>query len=174
MTVVESGTVYASSMNQRRALVAISAAQLAAGVAGQLIALRDRRPFDIALLRLRGEPDNVLKDSWLSGTGLSAPIDMLASQAVATIRLATAPSPVATRFLGAMGALMACGYLVEREFRSAFTPSGLDPTVTPVAAAGFALSVAMARTGLQPLPRTRDRRIVEAAATEVRGAGRRG
>ena len=161
-------------MSERRALVAISAAQLAAGVAGQVIALRDRRSFDIALLGMRGEPENVLKDSWLQGTGLSAPIFMLATQAVATTRLATAPSPVATRTLGLMGALMACGYLVEREFRSAFSPAGLDPAVTPVAAAGFALSVAMARTGLQPLSRTRDRRIVEAAATEVRGAGERG
>jgi len=161
-------------MSWRRALVTISAAQLAAGVAGQLIAVRDRRSFDIALLRWRGRPENVLKDSWLLGTGLSAPITMLTTQAVATIRLATAPSPVATRILGALGAAMTCGYLVEREFRSAFTPSGLDPTVTPVAAAGFALAVAMARSGLRPLPRTRDRRIVEAVATEVRSAGRRG
>jgi hypothetical protein len=161
-------------MSRRRALVAISAAQLAAGVAGQLIALRDRRSFDIALLRWRGDPENVLKDSWLQGTGLSAPIYMLATQAVATTRLATAPSQLATRYLGALGALMACGYLVEREFRSAFSPTGLDPAVTPVAAAGFSLSVAMALTGLQPLPQARERRIVEAVAMEVRGAGRRG
>ncbi len=121
-------------------------------MAGQLVALRDGRSFDIALLRWRGEPENVLKDSWLQGTGLSPPIYMMATQAVVTTRLATAPSPVATRFLGALGALMACGYLVEREFRSAFSPSGLDPAVTPVAAAGFALSIAMAKSGLRPLP----------------------
>jgi hypothetical protein len=135
-------------MSERRALVLVSAAQLAAGVAGQLIAVRDRRSFDIALLRWRGRPQNVLKDSLLLGTGLSAPVTMLVTQAVATIRLATAPSPVAARTLGVLGAAMACGYLVEREFRSAFSPAGLDPTVTPVAAAGFALSVAMARSGL--------------------------
>ena len=105
-------------MSRRRALVAFSAAQLAAGVAGQLIALRDGRSFDIALLRWRGEPENVLKDSWLQGTGLSAPIYMLATQAVATTRLATAPSPVATRTLGVLGAAMTCGYLVEREFQA--------------------------------------------------------
>jgi len=140
-------------MSRQRALVAIAAAQLAAGVAGQLIAVRDGRSFDIALLRWRGKPENVVKDSWLLGTGLSAPISMLATQAVATVRLASAPSPVATRVLGALGAAMTCGYLVEREFRSAFSPSGMDPTVTPVAAAGFALSVAMARSGLQGIHR---------------------
>ena len=46
---------------------------------------------------------------------------------------------------------MTCGYLLEREFRTAMTPAGLEPVVTPVAAAGFALSIAMARSGLQPL-----------------------
>ncbi len=144
-------------MSRRRALVAISTAQLATGVAGQLIAVRDRRSFDIALLRWRGEPENVIEDSWLLGTGLSAPISMLATQAVATIRLATAPSPAATRTLGVLGAAMTCGYLVEREFRSAFSPAGMDPTVTPVAAVGFALSVAMARSGLQGIHRRRER-----------------
>lgn len=138
-------------MSERRLLVVISAAQLAAGVAGQLIAVRDRRSFDIAVLNWRGKPENVVKDSWLLGTGLSAPVSMLVTQAVATIRLATAPSPFATRTLGVMGAAMTCGYLIEREFRSAFSPAGMDPAVTPVAAAGFALSLAMARSGLQPL-----------------------
>jgi hypothetical protein len=127
----------------------MSAVQLAAGVAGQLIAVQDRRPFDIALLRWRGKPENVLKDSVLVGTGLSAPMTMLVTQAVATIRLATAPSPVATRILGALGAAMTCGYLIEREFRGAFAPARMDPAVTPVAAAGFVLSVAMARSGLR-------------------------
>jgi len=138
-------------MSRRQALVWTSTAQLAAGVAGQLIAVRDQRSFDIALLGRRGEPEDVVRDSWLTGTGLSAPIFMLVTQAVATIRLATAPSPLATRTLGVMGAVMACGYLVEREFRSAFSPGGLEPDVTPVAAAGFALAVAMARSGLPAL-----------------------
>jgi hypothetical protein len=40
---------------------------------------------------------------------------------------------------------MSAGYLVEREFRRALTPAGWDPVVTPVAAAGFALSVLMSR-----------------------------
>ena len=138
-------------MNRRRVLVAISAAQLAAGVAGQVIAVRDRRPYEVALLGQRGRPEDVVRDSVFNGTALSAPITMLLTQAVATVRLAKSPSPVAARTLGVLGATMTGGYLVEREFRTAMTPAGLEPVVTPVAAAGFALSIAMARSGLQPL-----------------------
>jgi hypothetical protein len=139
-------------MNERRALVAISAAQLAAGVAGQVIAVRDRRPFDTPLLRKRGRPEDVLRDSVFNGTALSAPITMLLTQAFATARLAKGPSPVAARTLGILGATMTCGFLMEREFPKAFSPAGLDPVVTPVAAAGFTLAVVMAGTGLRPLP----------------------
>jgi len=90
-------------MRQRRVLVAISAAQLSAGVAGQLVALRDRRAFDIALVGWRGQPDRVLRDSWLIGTGLSAPVVMLTAQAIATLRLAAGLNQCARRTLGALG-----------------------------------------------------------------------
>jgi hypothetical protein len=136
-------------MNRRQALVAISAAQLAAGVAGQVIAVRDRRPFDLPLLGQRGRPEDVVRDSVINGTALSPPITMLLTQAVATVRLAKGPSPVAARTLGVLGATMTCGYLMEREFPEVFSPAGLDPVVTPVAAGGFALAVAMARFGLR-------------------------
>jgi len=66
-------------MHQRRVLVAISAAHLSAGVAGQLVALRDGRAFDIALVGWRGQPERVFRDSWLIGTGWSAPVVMLTS-----------------------------------------------------------------------------------------------
>ena len=147
--------LYASSMSRRRVLVVISAAQLAAGLAGQVIAVRDRRPFDLPLLGQRGRPEDVVRDSVFNGTALSAPIPMLLTQAVATLRLANGPSPLAARTLGVLGATMTCGYLMEREFLSALRPTGLDPVVTPVVAGGFALAVAMARSGLQPLPRAR-------------------
>jgi hypothetical protein len=68
-------------MRTRHALVVISAAQLAAGVAGQLVAVRDRRSFDIALIGWRGRPNRVAHDTWLLGTGLSAPVTILATQA---------------------------------------------------------------------------------------------
>lgn len=134
-------------MRSRTALVAVSAAQLAAGAAGQIVALRERRSFDIALLGWRGRPSRVAHDSWLLGTGLSAPVTMLVTQALATVRLALAPSDVAARTLGGLGAAMSAGYLVEAEFRRAVSPGGIDPVVTPVAVAGFTLAVAMAVLG---------------------------
>lgn len=71
-----------------------------AGVAGQLVALREGRSFDIALVGWRGQPERVARDSWLLGTGLSAPVVMLAVQAAATVRLGAGPSLTATRTLG--------------------------------------------------------------------------
>ena len=136
-------------MNRRPALVAISTAQFAAGVAGQVIAVRDRRPFDLPLLGQRGRPEDVIRDSLFNGTALSAPVTMLLTQAVATVRLARGPSPVAARTLGVLGATMTCGYLLEREFPRAFSRVGMDPVVTPIAAVGLALAVAMARSGLR-------------------------
>ncbi len=135
-------------MRSRTALVAVSAVQLGAGVVGQLVALRDGRAFDIALLGWQGRKDRVAHDSWLLGTGLSAPVVMLTTQAIATTRLAVGPSRQATRVLGALGATMTGGYLVEQEFRDVLSPDGWDPVVTPVAAVGFVLSVTMAVMGL--------------------------
>lgn len=80
---------------------------------------------------------------------MSAPVFMLASQALATARLAVAPSEPAACTLGVLGALMASGYLIEHEFRAALlSPGEWDPVVTPVAAVGFTLALAMAGLGL--------------------------
>ncbi len=111
--------------------------------------MRDRRPFDTPLLGKRGSPEDVVRDSLFNGTALSAPMTMLLTQVVATARLANGPSPVAARTLGVLGATMTFGFLIEREFPKAFSPSGFDPVVTPVAAGGFALAAAMARSGLR-------------------------
>lgn len=135
-------------MRKRQTLVAISATQVVAGIAGHVIAQRDARPFNIAVLGWRGRTDRVTRDSWLLGTGLSAPVVMLAFETVVTTQLALRPSPRATRILGALGAAMSCGYLIEQEFRDALSPGGWDRLITPVAAAGFALSVSMAVVGL--------------------------
>lgn len=145
---------YRRCMRIRRVLVVVSTAQLLAGVAGQVLALRDRRSFDITLLRWRGRPERVARDSWLLGTGLSAPVAMLVTQAIATVRLAAGPSQVATRTLGGLGATMACGYLIEREFRVALSPGGGGWVVTPVAAAGFSLALVMGGLGLRGAVKT--------------------
>lgn len=130
-------------MTARWTLVAVSAAQLAAGAIGRYVALRDRRPFDVPV-HWQGRPERVGRDSWLLGTGLSAPGLMLGVQAAATARLAAGPSAMATRTLGVLGACMVGGYLIEREVRSAMTPTGFDPVVTSVVSAGLVLAASMA------------------------------
>ncbi len=74
---------------------------------------------------------------------------MLATQAVATARLARGQSPSAARVLGILGATMVGGYLVERDTRIALYPSGWSPAVTPAAALGLGLAIPMAGIGLR-------------------------
>ena len=136
-------------MGSRGVLVAVSGAQLAAGVAGQFVALRDRRSFDIALLGWRGQRERVARDSWLIGTALSPPVVMLSIQAAATVRLVAGSSRTATRILGSLGATMACACLLEQEVRGALFPTGWNSTTTPIAAASFMLALAMAASGLR-------------------------
>jgi hypothetical protein len=137
-------------MNRRQALVVVSGAQLIAGIAGQTLAVRRRLAFDIALISWRGRRDRVAHDTWLLGTGLSAPMTMLGTQAGATFSLAMCPDPLAERVLGLLGSAMVGGYLVEREFRAAMKPSGWNRAVTPVGAAGAGLAAVMAGLGLRP------------------------
>lgn len=134
----------------RPLLVAVSAAQLAAGVAGHVLAVRQGRAFDIAILHWRGRPERIARDSWLLGTGLSAPVALLAVQATLTSVLAARPSEAVHRALGVLGAAMSSGYLVEREFRAALTPNGAHPAATPIAVLGFGLALATAALGLSP------------------------
>jgi hypothetical protein len=139
---------YGRDMADRRWLVAVSAAQLAVGMAGQALALRDRRAFDIDAIGWRGRPERVDRDSWMIGTGLSAPVVMLGAQATAIVRLAAGPSHLATRTLGALGVAMIGGHLIEREVRAAMTLAGFDPVVTPLVVAGSGLAVVMAALGI--------------------------
>jgi hypothetical protein len=139
---------YGRLVQSRRLLVGVSAIQLGFGVAGQLLALRRRLHYDIAVVHWRGTPENVGRDSLFLGTALSAPGPMLAAQTVATIRLARAESPLARRTLGMLGAAMTPGYLVERSGRAALKPSGWDRAVTPVVIGGTGLAAAMAAIGL--------------------------
>jgi hypothetical protein len=132
-------------MAHRSALVAVSRAQLAAGLAGLAVALRRRRNYDVMVLR--GSPDRVASDSLLLGTAYSAPAYMLAAQAWATARLNRQPSDGARRLLGFLGAVMVPGYLAERYGRQHLRPAGFDPVETPVVVAGLGLAVAMAVLG---------------------------
>src|SRR3954451_20359135 len=134
-------------MTPRRALVLLSTAQLAAGLAGQLLALRRRTPFDLPFAT--GQPEHVGRDSLWMGTAYSAPAPMLAAQAAAIRSLARGPGGGARRALGARGALMVPGYLMERSDRRRLRPSGWDAVETPIAVAGLGLAAAMAVLGHQ-------------------------
>jgi hypothetical protein len=130
-----------------RQLVVVSAAQLAVGVAGQLLAIRQRRPFEI--FRWHGRPEHVARDSWFMGTGLSAPVTMMSVHAAAIAVLVMRPSRRAAGTLGALGAMMAVGCLIENKFRSVIRAGGGDPVVAAVGGVAFALAVAMAVVGVR-------------------------
>lgn len=132
---------------RRSVLVAVSAAQLAIGVAGHLLALRRRLAYDVAVVHWRGDPEHMALESLLLGTAVSAPVAMLASQAVATARLARGQSLIAQRTLGVLGAAMTAGYLVERTGRAALAPRRWDRAITPIVVAGTGLAAAMGCLG---------------------------
>ena len=83
------------------------------------------------------------------GTGLSAPVDMMAVHAAATAVLVGRRSRRAAGMLGTLGATMAAGYLIENKFRSAMRRPGRDPVVTAVGGVGFILAVAMVVIGVR-------------------------
>jgi hypothetical protein len=134
-------------MTPRRLLVVLSTAQLAAGLLGQVVALRRRTPYDVPFAS--GKPEHVGRDSLWMGTAYSAPAPMLAAQAAAIRQLSRGPDDGARRALGALGALMVPGYLMERAGRRRLRPGGFDPVETPLAAAGLVLAAAMAVLGHQ-------------------------
>src|SRR4051794_28110384 len=132
----------------RRTLVAFGALQLAAGLAGHVVAVRQRRRFDLALLGWHGRPERMARDALIYGTALSAPPIMLAAQLAALVRLAAGPSRPAARALGLLGTAMIPGCALEQEFRQALRPEGFDPVATSIVVAGFGLAVPMAVLGL--------------------------
>jgi hypothetical protein len=134
-------------MKPREVLVAISSAQLAAGLAGLSVAVWRRRNYDLGFLR--GRPEHVARDSLLMGTAYSAPAYVLAVQVWAIRRLAAGPDDGARRLLGVAGAVMTAGYLAEKYVRAHLSPRGFDPIETPVVVAGVGLAAAMAVLGHQ-------------------------
>jgi UDP:flavonoid glycosyltransferase YjiC (YdhE family) len=135
------------SAPQRRAgrrLAAVSAVQLALGVAGLRRALRERTAYDIGFLR--GSTDTIERDQWITGTNLSAPGVMLVLQAACTAALLRRPGRAAAKTLGILGAIMAGGYPAERSVRASWrTRSG----PAPLTAAATLLAALMAVQGLR-------------------------
>jgi hypothetical protein len=139
-----------------RLLAAVSVAQLAAGVAGMVVALRRRHPYQV--FWMRGRADSIARDTLLKGTALSAPVTNLLLQAAMTVRVARRPTPGATRALAGLGALQVAGYLGERLVRRRLRPSGWDPVESPLALAGLGLAGATTTLGAhvgrpRPAPR---------------------
>jgi hypothetical protein len=132
---------------RRRLLAAVSVAQLATGVAGMVVALRRRHPYDV--FWMHGRADAIARDTIVKGTALSAPVSNLLAQAALTVVVARRPSRGAARALGGLGALQVAGYLGERLVRRRLRPSGWDPVETPLAAIGIGLAGAMPALGRQ-------------------------
>ena len=132
-------------MTPRQALVAVSAAQLAANLTGQAVALRRRRHFDVPFMT--GSPEHVGRDSWWFGTAYSAPSYMLGAQAYAVARLAAGPDDRARGMLRLLGTSMIGGYLSERFNRRVLTARVVDPVETPIVVVGFLGAIAMAVAG---------------------------
>jgi hypothetical protein len=137
------------------ALAGCSAVQLVTGTLALRYAVERGLAVDIAGIRRRGA--DVPRDSWFLGTGITAPIAMMAVQAVATGRVLRYANRAAARTLGVLGAVMVVGYVGERETRSALTPGRWDRRVSPLTGAGLALAVLMAALGLSRFPPDRYR-----------------
>lgn len=140
------------AMTSQRILVGVATAQLAAQLVGMSVAVRRGLPYDVRVVGMRGEADDIGRDLWDKGTALSAPVTMLGTQAVAIALVATNPNAsvgrVAAKVLGGLGALNIGGYLGERVVRERLRPSGWDHVETPVAVVSLALATAMAALGL--------------------------
>ena len=140
------------AMTSQRILVGVATVQLAAQLIGMSVAVRRGLPYDVRVVGMRGEADDIGRDLWDKGTALSAPVTMLGTQAVAIALVATNPNAsvgrVAAKVLGGLGALNIGGYLGERVVRERLRPSGWDHVETPVAVVSLALATAMAALGL--------------------------
>ena len=134
-------------MNRDQWLAAVSGAQLATGVVGMAVAVRERHAYDVPMLR--GRPEHVARDALVMGTALSAPVTMLAAQGVATVRLLGGGSKAARLVLGGLGTTMVAGYFAERLVRRRLQVSGWHAFESPLVAAGIALAATMAALGLR-------------------------
>jgi len=132
----------------RRALIAVSAGQLAVQACALAVGVRRGLAFDYVPLAWRSSGDAVARDAMLLGTPISAPAAMLLTQAVATTVLRSRPSPVAARTLWFLGWAMIAGYLGERQVQRRLLEGEWDPIETPLAAAGLAGAAAMTVLGL--------------------------
>ncbi|SEK57602.1 hypothetical protein SAMN04515665_10381 [Blastococcus sp. DSM 46786] len=127
-------------MARRSTLVAVSSLQLAAQLAGHVLAVRRRRHFDVPLLT--GSPDHIGRDWLWFGTAFSAPSYLVALQTWAVARLLRGWDDRARWVLRWVGTGMTVGYASERAVRLRVR----DPDLleTPVVVTGWGCAAAMA------------------------------
>jgi hypothetical protein len=75
---------------RNRLLAAVSVAQLATGIAGMVVALQRRHPYDV--FWMHGTTDAIARDTIGKGTALSAPLSNLLVQAALTAVVARRPN----------------------------------------------------------------------------------
>jgi hypothetical protein len=124
-----------------RLLALVSAGQLATGVAGMVVGLRRRRPYDV--LWMHGTQDAIGRDVLVKGTALSAPGSMLLTQAAMTAAVARRPNRHGSHALGGLGATLVAGYLGERLVRQRLQPSGWDAVESPLLLVAIGLEPAL-------------------------------
>ena len=132
-------------MDRARTLAVMSAAQLASGVAGMVVALRREHPYDV--FWMHGQPEAIARDTLFKGTALSAPVSTLVTQAALTAVMARRPSRRVARGLRIVGVTMVAGYLGERLVRQRLRPSGWEALESPLIVVALGLSVGMAALG---------------------------
>ena len=132
-------------MSSRAALIAFSSAQLAAQLAGHLVALRRRHHFDVPFMT--GSPDHLVRDWLWFGTAYSAPPYLLGPQAWATARLLRGDDDRARWVLRWLGTGLTVGYLSERLVRARVRPDGFDPVETPIVVLGWGSASTLALLG---------------------------
>jgi hypothetical protein len=128
-------------MVHRSTLALVSSTQLAAQLAGHVVAVRRRRHFDVPFLT--GSPEHVVRDWFWFGTAFSAPPYLVGPQIWATARLLRRPDGRARWVLRWLGTGMTLGYLSERLNRARVRPGGFDPLETPIVATGWGGAIAM-------------------------------
>jgi hypothetical protein len=129
-------------MAHRGTLVAVASTQLAAQLAGHVVALRRRRHFDVPFMA--GDPEHLVRDWLWFGTAYSAPPYLVGPQLWAVARLLRGPDDRARWVVRCLGTGLTLGYLSERLVRTRVTPPGFDRLETPIVAAGWGCALAMA------------------------------
>jgi hypothetical protein len=139
----------------RTGLVACSAAQMVASTIALRYAVEQGLAVDLPYAGIRRRGDDVPRDSWYLGTGVSQPLLLMAVQLSATSCLLRRQSTAAALALTGIGAVMLNGYVTGGPSRRALTAQGWSREVTPLTGAGLVLSAGMTAFGISALRRSR-------------------